>query len=37
MRRQRSDPSYVYVPKLPVNEGDRATDETVLREAAEQV
>jgi fatty acid desaturase len=36
MRRQRVDPTYVYVPPLPVNEGDRASDETVLREAAEQ-
>jgi fatty acid desaturase len=35
MRRQREDPSYRYVPLLPKNEGERATDETLLSEAAQ--
>jgi len=36
IRRQNQDPTYIYVPPLPKNEGDRASDETLLREAAEQ-
>ncbi len=36
MRRQQADPSYVYVPPLPRNEGDRVGDDILLREAAEQ-
>ena len=35
MRRQRAEPGWVYVPPLPTNEGDRATDETLLSEAAQ--
>lgn len=35
MRRQRLDPTYRYVPPLPKNEGDRATDSTLLSEAAQ--
>ncbi|MBI2498392.1 MAG: fatty acid desaturase [Opitutae bacterium] len=35
VRRQREDPAYVYVPPLPQNEGDRATDTQVLSEAAQ--
>jgi hypothetical protein len=35
MRRQQQDPTYVYVPPLPKNEGDRASADTVLREAAQ--
>ena len=34
MRRQRADPSYIYVPPLPANEGERVTDEMVLSEAS---
>ncbi|MBP6506198.1 MAG: fatty acid desaturase [Opitutaceae bacterium] len=35
LHRQRQDPGYRYVPPLPTNEGERATDETLLREAAQ--
>ena len=35
MRRQREDPTYFYLPPLPKNEGDHASADTVLREAAE--
>ncbi len=35
MRRQRADPTYVYVPPLPKNEGDHATDATLFTEAAQ--
>ena len=35
MRRQRQDPTYRYVPPLPNNEGDRASADLVLHEAAE--
>lgn len=35
IRRQREDPQYVYVPSLPRNEGERATDAQLLREAAQ--
>lgn len=35
LQRQRQDPSYVFIPPLPKNEGDRATDATLLAEAAE--
>ena len=35
MKRQRIDPTYVYVPPLPKNEGDRATADTVFHEAAQ--
>lgn len=34
MRRQREDSTYFYVPRLPNNEGDHISDETILREAA---
>ena len=36
MKRQRVDPTYVYVPPLPKNEGDRADDRTLLSEASQQ-
>ncbi|MDB6167934.1 MAG: hypothetical protein JWM88_798, partial [Verrucomicrobia bacterium] len=36
MRRQRTDPAYVFVPKLPHNEGERASDELLLSEASQQ-
>lgn len=36
IRRQRVDPTYVYVPPLPKNEGDRADDRTLLSEASQQ-
>lgn len=35
LKRQRQDPTYRYVPPLPKNDGDRATDATLLAEAAE--
>jgi fatty acid desaturase len=35
LRRQRAEPGWVYVPPLPQNEGDRATDGTLLSEAAQ--
>lgn len=35
LRRQRQDPNYVYVPPLPRNEGERASDAQLLREAAQ--
>lgn len=35
MQRQRQDPNFRDVPVLPRNEGDRATDETLLHEAAQ--
>lgn len=35
MRRQHKDPSYRHVQPLPSNEGDRATDTTLLSEAAQ--
>ena len=35
LHRQRRDPAYVYVPPLPQYEGDRATDATLLNEAAQ--
>jgi fatty acid desaturase len=35
LKRQRSEPGYVFVPPLPQNEGDRATDATLLTEAAQ--
>lgn len=35
IRRQRVDPSYVYVPPLPRNEGERASDVQIFREAAQ--
>ncbi len=35
LKRQRAEPGYVFVPPLPQNEGDRATDATLLTEAAQ--
>jgi len=35
VRRQRVEPDYVFVPELPNNEGERATDELLEREAAQ--
>jgi fatty acid desaturase len=35
LQRQRREPGYVHVPPLPKNEGDRATDATLLTEAAQ--
>ena len=35
MRRQRDEPGYIYVPKLPANEGDRAGEDLVHAEAAQ--
>lgn len=35
MRRQREDPTYVYVPPLPQHDGEHATDRTLLAEAAQ--
>lgn len=35
LQRQRVEPGYVFVPPLPQNEGDRATDEVLLSEAAQ--
>jgi fatty acid desaturase len=35
LKRQRQEPGYVFVPPLPRNDGDRATDATLLAEAAE--
>lgn len=35
LQRQRQDPNYVFVPLLPKNDGERATDETLLTEAAQ--
>ena len=35
LRRQRQDPGYVYVPPLPANEGERATDGQLYAEAAQ--
>lgn len=36
LQRQRREPGYVFVPPLPKNEGERATDETLLSEAAQR-
>lgn len=35
MKRQREDPTYVFVPKLPGNDGERVGDTQVYREAAQ--
>jgi len=35
MRRQRIDPTYVYVPPLPRHEGDRVADDLIHAEAAQ--
>lgn len=35
LQRQRRKPGYVHVPLVPRNEGDRATDDTLLTEAAQ--
>lgn len=35
LQRQRREPGYVYVPPLPRNDGDRADDATLLKEAAQ--
>jgi fatty acid desaturase len=35
LKKQRADPTYVYVPPLPQNEGHRADDEALLREASQ--
>ncbi len=35
-RGSAQDPTYTYVPPLPKNEGDRADDRTLLREASRQ-
>ena len=35
MRRQRIDPTFVFVPQLPSNDGDRADDTQLLREASQ--
>ena len=35
LQRQRQDPTYVHIPPLPKNAGERATDETLLSEAAQ--
>lgn len=35
MRRQREEPGYIFVPKLPRNEGDRVGDELIHAEASQ--
>lgn len=35
IKRQREDPNYVYVPRLPSTNGDRATDAEIYSEAAQ--
>ena len=35
LQRQRQDPTYVYIPQLPRHEGERASDATLLTEAAQ--
>jgi fatty acid desaturase len=35
MRRQREEPGYFSVPRVPQNAGDHADDATLLREAAQ--
>ena len=35
IKRQKTDPAYVYIPELPRNEGDRAAAEVLEREAAQ--
>jgi fatty acid desaturase len=35
IKRQREDPSYVYVPPLPSTDGDHATDAEIFSEAAQ--
>lgn len=37
IKRQKTDPTYTYVPELPRNEGERATDEMLEAEAAQTV
>jgi fatty acid desaturase len=36
LRRQREDPSYVFIPKLPGSEGDRASEDQLLAEASQE-
>lgn len=33
LRKQREDPTYVYVPPIPGSDGERATDAQILAEA----
>ena len=37
LKKQKEDPSYVFIPKLPQGQGDRVNDEILEREAAAQL